>query len=135
MAIQTIVNYAIIIGTGFYIYLLFKQKWDKELKGDKKMSLIGDAFKDIMPKKQAKKEETREERLLRMRLEIDKELNQLPKFTVPTPPVEEVVVPIESRLEVLEHNLSVIFQDIDEKFKDFEARLTIVERVMLKGIK
>jgi hypothetical protein len=142
MTAQELINIAIIIGIGIWIYILFKQKWEREYKnkGDKKMGLIGDAFKDIMPKKEAKKEETREEKLLKLRAEIDKEL-ELPKFKEPEiPPMaqsvkETIEVPLESRISVLEHNLSVIFQDIDNKFKENDERLQVLEHFLLKELK
>ena len=97
------------------------------------MSILGDAFKDIMPKKEQKKTETKQEMFARLEKELEEskklwQLEESKKMVKPVEVKEEKVmeVPIESKLEILEHNLNVILSEIHE-------RLSVLEQVYLQN--
>ena len=87
------------------------------------MSILGDAFKDIMPKKEQKKTETKQEMFTRLEKELEEskklwQMEESKKMVKPVEVKEEKVmeVPIESKLEILEHNLNAVFSEINERF-------------------
>ena len=99
------------------------------------MSILGDAFKDIMPKKEQKPTESKQEMFARLEKELEesKKLWQLEQSNKPIPikqPKQEetpvIEVSMESRFQILEHNLNVILSEIHD-------RLSVLEQVYLQN--